>query len=49
MYDNLDGDDDLNAASNPFRPDDDDGGDRPRPLLAVDPSTRLVLAENKYS
>ena len=49
MYHNLDGNDDLNAASNPFRPDDDDGGDRPRPLLPVDPSTRLVLAENKYS
>jgi len=46
MYDNPD-DDELDAASNPFQPEDDPAeSDSP---LTVHPSTRLVLGINKYS
>ena len=47
MYDNLD-DDDLDASTNPFRPDEE-GDDERRPPLAVPSDTRLILGINKYS
>lgn len=50
LYDNIsdDGDDALDAASNPFAPSEGDGVDPDHPL-AVPHDTRLVLGINKYS